>query len=96
VRPSPFLFTSLLACFRQLSRWALVMLPQFAGLGLWPQGAPSVTASASAAALAPAAAASPAAVVAASALALPISRLPCSQLSVIGFVFMVINCKFSG
>ena len=50
------------------------MLPQFAGLGLWPLGAPSVTESASAAALAPVAAASLAAVVAASGLALPICK----------------------
>ena len=48
--------------FLQFSCWALVMPPQFAGLGHLPLGAPCVTDSASAATLAPVAAAPPAAV----------------------------------
>ena len=48
-------------CFLHVFFWVLDMSSQFAGLGLWPLGAPSVTDSASAAALAPVAAALPAA-----------------------------------
>jgi len=63
-----------LVFFFQLSRWALVLLPKFAGLGLLPLGAPSVTDSASTSALGPITATPPVAVVAVSANALPICQ----------------------
>ena len=55
----PFPLATFWPFLLQFSRWALVMLSQFAGLGLLPLGVPSVTDSASASALAPVACAAP-------------------------------------